>query len=88
MTNEMVDLVVVARDLLEICRIKCSPTDEVWRRDGISNERVMIAAEVAIHEAEHALAKARAAKPAIYSTVDRILAEAAARANCRYGRET
>lgn len=59
---ELVDLVVVAKDLLEICRIKCSPTDEVWRADGISNEQVMVAAIKAIHEAEHVLAKARADK--------------------------
>jgi heme exporter protein D len=56
------DLVLAAKDLLEICRVKCSPTDEVWRADGVSNERVMIAAIKAIHEAEHMLAKARADK--------------------------
>lgn len=44
MTDNERDLLLVAKDLLEICRIKCSPTDEVWRRDGITNEQVMIAA--------------------------------------------
>jgi len=52
MTNNERDLLVVARDLLEICRIKCSPTDEVWRADGISNEQVMIAAMATIKRAE------------------------------------
>jgi hypothetical protein len=85
---ELVDLVVVAKDLLEICRIKCSPTDEVWRADGISNEQVMIASMAAIKRAEFALAKKpRAAKPSTYMTVDAILSAAVARATRRYGRE-
>lgn len=42
--DTLATLLLVAKDLLDICRIKCSPTDEVWRRDGISNEQVMIAA--------------------------------------------
>lgn len=88
---EMVDLVLVAKDLLEICRIKCSPTDEVWRADGISNEQVMIAAVRAIHEAEHVLAKARAdkakvAKPVLSSSfqvANFILNEEVVRASLR-----
>jgi hypothetical protein len=48
MTDNERDLLLVAKDLLEICRIKCSPTDKVWRRDGISNEQVMIAAMATI----------------------------------------
>lgn len=52
MMNNERDLLLVAKDLLEICRIKCSPTDEVWRRDGISNEQVMVAAMATIKRAE------------------------------------
>jgi len=75
---------LVAKDLLEICRIKCSPTDEVWRADGISNEQVMIAAMATIKRAEFALTKKpRAARPSTYATVDAILNTAVAQASLR-----
>jgi len=86
MTDNERDLLVVAKDLLEICRIKCSPTDEVWRRDGISNEQVMIAAMATIKRVE--TKKPKPVKPSTYATVDRILTDAVARASLRYGRET
>ena len=52
MTNEMCDLLMIAKDLLEICRYKCSPSDEVVRADGITNEQVMVGAMRTIERAE------------------------------------
>ena len=52
MMKETADLLLIAKDLLEICRCKCSPTDEVTRADGITNEQVMIAAMRTIERIE------------------------------------
>jgi len=54
MTPETRDLLLVCKDLLEICRYKCAPTDEVTRADGITNEQVMIAAMRTIERIEAA----------------------------------
>jgi hypothetical protein len=54
MTDNERDLLLVCKDLLEICRWKCSPTDEIVRPDGISNEQVMIAAMKTIKRIETA----------------------------------
>jgi hypothetical protein len=40
-------------ELLEICRYKCSPLDEIILPSGKSNERAMIDAMAAIAEAEY-----------------------------------
>lgn len=54
MTDRERELLMVLKDLLEICRYKCSPRDEIVRADGLSNEQIMIGATnlVARYEAE------------------------------------
>ena len=54
MNHETADLLLIAKDLLEICRYKCSPTDEVVRADGLSNEQIMIGAMRTIERIEAA----------------------------------
>jgi len=44
MTDRERELLMVLKDLLEICRYKCSPRDEIVRADGLSNEQIMIGA--------------------------------------------
>ncbi len=44
MTDRERELLMVLKDLLEICRYKCSPRDEVILPNGVSNEQVLIAA--------------------------------------------
>jgi hypothetical protein len=77
MTNNERDLLLVVKDLLEICRIKCSPTDEVWRADGVSNEQVMVAAMATIKRVEFEKTKKPKAKAASsFSLAEHILATA------------
>lgn len=54
MAPETADLLLIAKDLLEICRYKCSPTDEVVRADGLSNEQIMVGAMRTIERIETA----------------------------------
>lgn len=44
MTDRERELLMVLKDLLEICRYKCSPRDEVILPNGVTNEQVLIAA--------------------------------------------
>lgn len=44
MTDRERELLMVLKDLLEICRYKCGPNDEVILPNGITNEQVLIAA--------------------------------------------
>ena len=44
MTDRERELLMVLKDLLEICRYKCSPKDEVILPNGVTNEQVLIAA--------------------------------------------
>jgi hypothetical protein len=46
------DLLTSIKELLEICRWKCSPNDEVLLANGKSNEHAMINAIAAINRAE------------------------------------
>lgn len=50
--RRMADLLTACRQLLEICRWKCSPSDEVLLSDGTTNEQAMIQAMDAIADAE------------------------------------
>ncbi|RKZ44346.1 MAG: hypothetical protein DRQ58_11540 [Gammaproteobacteria bacterium] len=54
MTDNERDLLLIAKDLLEICRYKCAPTDEVFRADGITNEQVIVVAKRTIKRIETA----------------------------------
>ena len=78
------EMLMVLKDLLEICRIKCSPLDEITRPDGISNEQVMIGACNLIKRVEYEATKKPRKKPRTPTSFDlagQILAQAAA-----YGR--
>lgn len=70
------DLLLVAKDLLEICRWKCSPTDEVVRADGITNEQVMVAAMKTIKRVEFERTKKPRAKASSFDLAGHILATA------------
>lgn len=52
MMKEVADLLLISKDLLEICRYKCGPNDEVTRADGLSNEQIMVGAMRTIERIE------------------------------------
>lgn len=81
----MDDLLLVAKDLLEICRWKCSPTDEVIRPDGITNEQVMIAAAKTIQRVEFAKIKKPRRARSSFDLTHAILAQAIIEGRIRGG---